>query len=221
MKSRVLMAWALAVMAAGWTIAGEPKALCKTQKSHSGNEKKDVVATAELKKAKQIERRKTIEYKKKWRIKADKDKDGVVSPMEAGKARTDLYLKTRSDVDRPWEKIADGNADGKVDAKELRTYHMKVMDGDGNGKITAEERKRYWVEKHAVVDTVVEKKYDANKDGYLTWDEGREMMKDRARIIETEGRALVTSELEMEFDANADGIIDRTEAPALMDAFKN
>lgn len=221
MKSRVMLAWALAMMVAGWAMAAEPGASSKTRKAHADKNKDGVVTPVELKKEKQFERRHKAKVDERWEEKADKDGNGVVSPGEAAKARTDLYIRTRSDVDRPWEKTADANADGNVDVKELRLYHVKVMDSDGDGKITVVERKMYWMKKHAVVNTMVEKKYDANADGYLTWDEGREMMKDKARIIETDGRALVSNDLEMEFDANADGVIDRSEAPALMEALKN
>jgi len=66
-----------------------------------------------------------------------------------------------------------------------------------------------------VVDTPAEKRYDTNGDGYLSWAEGREMLKDRLAIIQTDGRAIVNNEIELEFDVNQDGVIDREEAAKL------
>lgn len=153
-----------------------------------------------------------------WEARADKDNDGVVEPREAARLNSAHYLRNASVVDRPWEATADANNDGRVDRAELHTYHFGVMDADHNGVISPEERKLHWRKQHAVVNTPAEKKYDTNADGYLSWEEGREMLKDRVAIIQTNGRAIVNNELEMEFDANKDGVIDRTEAAQLKDA---
>jgi len=115
---------------------------------------------------------------------------------------------------------ADRNKDGHVDWKEIRVYHKTKMDTDNNGTITVKERRAYWVKTKSVVNTDFEKKYDKNGDGYLTWDEGRELLKDKHRIIQTKGRAIVNTDLEAEFDANSDGMIDRSEASAILEAIK-
>jgi hypothetical protein len=67
----------------------------------------------------------------------------------------------------------------------------------------------------------MEKKYDADGDGWLTGDEAKEYMKDRLRLIHTNGRAKVDTDIEKEFDANGDGIIDRSEAQAIRDALED
>lgn len=72
--------------------------------------------------------------------------DGYVSPAEAKKGREN-YLNNRSTVDKEWEKKADVNGDGKVDAKELN----------------------YW-RRHRV-NTGWEKKADTNGDGVVSKDE--------------------------------------------------
>jgi Ca2+-binding EF-hand superfamily protein len=67
----------------------------------------------------------------------------------------------------------------------------------------------------AKVNTPIEKKYDANGDGWLQPDEVREMLKDKQAIIKTHGKAKVDTELEARYDANGDGIIDANEAKAM------
>ena len=69
--------------------------------------------------------------------------------------------------------------------------------------------------------TSVEKKYDANGNGYLSPVEAKELLKDRLRLVRTHGRAKVNTPLEREFDANNDGIIDRKEAEAIKEAIKD
>ena len=153
-----------------------------------------------------------------WEARADKDHDGVVEPREAARLNSAHYMRTASLVDRPWEARADLNNDGRVNRAELHVYHLGQLDADHNGLITPAERQNYWVGKRAVVNTPLEKRYDTNGDGYLSWIEGREFLKDRLILINTHGKALVSNELEMEFDANKDGIIDLTEAAKLKNA---
>jgi hypothetical protein len=144
--------------------------------------------------------------------KADANRDGFVQPTEARRA---AYLRNRSDVDRPWEKAADANTDGKVDGTELRVFHRAQLDANHDGIITVAERKGYWRQKRACVDTPAERRYDLDHDGYLSWEEGREYLKDRLILIQTHGRAVVDTDLELEFDTDGDGFIDRNEAVAL------
>ena len=65
------------------------------------------------------------------------------------------------------------------------------------------------------MNTDLERKYDADGDGYLEWAEGRELLRDRLRVVETDGRAVVNTDTEREFDADGDGVIDRDEAAAI------
>ena len=153
---------------------------------------------------------------KPWEAKADKNKDGVVQPKEAQKAK--IQVKKKSVVNRPWEAKADTNGDGKVSAAEMRKHHFGVMDANGDGKIAQMERKLFWVHRRAKVDTALEKKYDINSNGLLEGDEAQELLKDRLRIISTEGRAKVDSVIEREYDANNDGVIDKEEAETIKDA---
>jgi Ca2+-binding EF-hand superfamily protein len=164
---------------------------------------------------KKCDRKEKAKVNKAWEAKADSDKDGVVEAREAH-----AYFRAKSVVDRPWEEKADANNDGKVEWKELRVYHKTQMDTDGNGAITTEERIAYWTKVKSVVNTRVEKKYDKDGDGYLSWEEGKELLKDKAEIIKTKGKALVNTDLEAEFDKNSDGVIDGKEAPALLEAIK-
>lgn len=153
-----------------------------------------------------------------WRFRhADRNKDGVVTPREAHKEHQ-WEKHHLSRVDTRWEKRADANGDGRVEAAEAHAYRLKVMDANRNGVIEPAERKIYWTGWKGVVDTEAEKKYDANGDGYLEWPEAKEFLRDRLRIISTDGKAIVNTDLEREFDANADGIIDQTEAAAIREA---
>ena len=149
-----------------------------------------------------------------WEARADKDKDGVVEAREAKKAAVIAKAK----VNRPWEAKADANNDGRVSSAELKTYRFGLLDANHDGNINPAERKNFWVSKKYAVNTPIEKKYDANGDGFITGDEAVEYLKDRHRVIATDGRAIVNNPLEQEFDANNDGVIDVSEAQAIKDA---
>jgi Ca2+-binding EF-hand superfamily protein len=153
-----------------------------------------------------------------WEAKADRDHDGIVEPAEVTRARELGYGRTLSAVNRPWEKAADLNHNGKVDASELRTFHLTHLDVNHDGIITPAEHRAYWLQNRAVADTMLEKRYDANGDGYLNWIEARAMFKDRKIIIATNGKAIVSNDIELAFDANKDGVIDRDEAALLQAA---
>jgi hypothetical protein len=153
--------------------------------------------------------------------KADKNKDGVVGPGEAAAARRKAYLVHQSVVDRPWEAKADRDGDGKVDAAELRGYHLGVLDKNGDGKIGPAERRAFWLAHKAKVNTPYERKYDANKDGFIDGVEAKAMLRDRLRIIHTHGKARVDTALEAQYDANGDGVIDVEEAKAIRDAIED
>jgi Ca2+-binding EF-hand superfamily protein len=161
-----------------------------------------------------VERKKATKVDTRWEEKADKNNDGVVETVEARKA----VIAAKSKVNRPWEAKADTNKDGHLSAEEFKTYRLGLMDMNHDGKIEAIERKNFWATQKYVVNTPLEKKYDANSDGFITGDEAVEFLKDRVRVISTEGRAIVNSSLEQEFDLDNDGVISGEEAKAIKDA---
>jgi Ca2+-binding EF-hand superfamily protein len=125
----------------------------------------------------------------------DVNGDGVIDRREAHALR--VALGERAIVDKQWEKIADRNKDGKVDAHEAKVF---------------------WRKHKSKVDTPIEKKYDADGNGWLSGSEAKKMLGDLATLIKTNGKAKVNTPLEKQFDANADGIIDSAEAQAILDA---
>lgn len=143
---------------------------------------------------------------------ANRNRDNLIDPASALRINPASHLRPCSAVDRPWEVHADTDKDGKVSRSELHAYHLGKLDSDHNGVITLDERKAHWIHNHAVVRSPSEKRYDTNGDGYLNWEEGREYLKDRIRVINTEGRAIVNNDIELEFDVDKDGVIDRAEA---------
>lgn len=197
---------------------GAAKASVNARKAHADRNKDGQVDRVEIKSEKNWEHRQKAKVNTKWEAKTDADKDGVVEPAEIAARRQ--YIREKSVVDRPWENAADANNDGKVDLKEVRVYHVTQMDTDHDGSITVTERSAYWTKTKAVVNTELEKKYDADNDGYLSWVEGKELLKDKLVVVNTKGKAIVNTDLEAEFDANGDGVIDRVEAPAVQSALK-
>lgn len=157
-----------------------------------------------------------VDARERVNARADADKDGKVEPAEARKAREEA--KKAAVVDRPWEAKADLNKDGKVDLVELRKFHRVALDANNNGVIDAAERTAFWVLRKSKVNTPAEAKYDTNGDGFLTGDEARQFLRDRAILIATKGKAKVSNPLEAEFDADNDGIIDPSEAEIMKDA---
>ena len=147
---------------------------------------------------------------------ADRNRDGVVGPRERHQAAE--RRKELSKVDTPREAAADRNKDGKVGPREHRAFVHKSMDKNNDGRVDLKERAGYWSAAKSGVNTPLEKKYDADGDGWLTGDEAREFMRDRLRLIRTDGRAKVSNPLERRFDADGDGIIDRDEAEAIRHA---
>ena len=160
----------------------------------------------------------SAEARPRWFRRADKNNDGVVTKREAHVDRAQMHERAR--VNRPWEARADVNNDGHVDKAEFHKYRAKVMDTDGNGKISPDEHRAFWHNWSCKVDTDVEKKYDANKDGILTYNEARVLMEDRLAVIRTDGKAIVNTRLEAEFDADNDGIIDAAEAEEIRAALQ-
>lgn len=144
---------------------------------------------------------------------ADKNKDGRIGPRELAAEK-----KHKAKVNTPWEARADTNNDGKVSPGELRKYRLGRMDANKNGVVDIAERRVYWVAWRAKVNTPFERLHDTNGDGFIDGAEAQEMLRDRLRIINTQGKAKVNTPLEREFDANKDGVIDREEAQAIRDA---
>jgi hypothetical protein len=146
---------------------------------------------------------------------ADKDHDGIVEPAEARHARK--TVNEAAVVNRPWEAKADLNHDGKVDTVELRKFHRKAMDTNNDGIINSSERHAFWTLRKSKVNTPAEAKYDRDGDGFLTGDEARQFLRDRAILVASHGKAKVSNPLEAEFDADHDGLIDPAEAAIMKD----
>ena len=151
------------------------------------------------------------------RAHADRNKDGVVTPREAVKERQ-FEHNQKAIADKPWEKAADADKDGKVELAEVRAFRREALDVNNNGIIEPGERRTYWIKRRAVVNTPFEKAHDLNGDGIINWDEARALLKDFHTIVKTDGKARVNSPIEYEFDANKDGVIDGPEADALLQA---
>ncbi len=109
-----------------------------------------------------------------------------------------------ADARWPWVRArhADRNRDGVVTAREIR------MD-------------RHWPVNHRIAVThALWKPFDVNHDGFIERAEYHAYLRDRLRIIDTDGRAIVDTDLERAFDVNRDGVIDRAEADAIREELK-
>ncbi len=158
----------------------------------------------------------------KWEAKADENNDGIVQPKEAHKAAIKNNQNTkRAVVDHKWEVQADKDGNGVVSVAERRRYNLHVIDKNSDDKITAAERSAFWIKRRSKVNTLVEKNYDANADGWIDGSEAQELLRDRLRLINTHGKAKVDTALEAEYDVNQDGIIDKSEAQALKNTLDN
>ena len=148
---------------------------------------------------------------------ADKNKDGVVDKKEIHMEKQ-WEQKQRAKVTSWWERRADTNGDGVVEADELAAWKQlskERLDLNNDGVIDAKERRLSWRHARARVNTALEKKYDANSDGWLEPAEVKEMLKDRYTLIKTEGKAKVDTAIEEDYDTNEDGVIDAQEAEAM------
>lgn len=153
---------------------------------------------------------------------ADKNKDGVVDKKEWRMEQT-REDKQSSRVNTWWEKRADTNNDGVVDVGELASWkklEKERIDLNDDGVIDPKERRLCWRHARSKVNTELEKKYDANGDGWLEESEVRAMLKDRWQLIKTHGKTKVDSPVEAEYDTNGDGIIDSGEAENLQGDLK-
>ena len=149
---------------------------------------------------------------------ADKNKDGLVDYQEIKKEK-DWEKQQDSKVNTWWEKQADSNNDGTVTADEKSSWKAlckERIDLNGDGVIDDKEKRLCWRNARSKVNTGIEKKYDANADGWLQEAEVKTMLQDRAQLIKTNGKAKVDSPIEENYDANGDGVLDGTEAQAMM-----
>jgi len=148
---------------------------------------------------------------------ADKNKDGELSKREM-KMEKNWEQKQHSNVNTWWENRADTNSDGKVDNTELASWKQLERDRidlNNDGTIDAKERRLSWRHARCRVSNDIEKKYDADSDGWLQPEEVKQMLRAKYAIVRTSGAAKVDSELEREYDTNSDGVIEQAEA-ALM-----
>jgi Ca2+-binding EF-hand superfamily protein len=148
---------------------------------------------------------------------ADLNDDGIVDRKEVHIEQA-WEAKQRAKVNNWWEKRADTNGDGIVDTNELaawRKLEKERIDLNNDGVIDAKERRLCWRHARSRVNTELEKKYDANNNGWLEPEEVKELLKDRYALIQTQGKAKVDTEIEAEYDSNGDGIIDTQEAKDL------
>ncbi len=146
--------------------------------------------------------------------KADKNADGTIDQKE-WKMEQQREHEKRSQVNNWWEKRADTNNDGTVDKTELanwKTTSKERIDLNGDGTIDAKERRLSWRHGRSKVNTDIEKRYDANGDGWLSPDEVRNLLRARAELIKTKGKAKVDSTVEEEYDGNNDGVLEAPEA---------
>ena len=103
-------------------------------------------------------------------------------------------------------KHADMNKDGKVDAKEM--WMQKAWDyQQGN-------------ERACKVNTRLERKYDADGNGWLDNQEARNMLRARYRYMKRRRMTKVDNPFEAKFDINSNGYIDTGELQALKDAIQ-
>jgi len=218
MKARfwIMMVLVSGLCSIGYDVSAGPGPAARAR--HADKNKDGKVTPKEWHQEKKWEHHQKAKVNTPWEAKADANKDGVVQPVEAGKAHRDAYLDNRAVVNRPWEVKADQNHDGRVSAVELRAYHLSVMDKNNDGKIDLVERKAFWVLHKSKVNTELEQKYDKDGNGWIDGAEARELLKDRLILINTHGKAKVDTPLEANYDADNDGVIDKDEAEAIRDS---
>ncbi|OGX16985.1 MAG: hypothetical protein A3K83_07015 [Omnitrophica WOR_2 bacterium RBG_13_44_8b] len=153
---------------------------------------------------------------------ADRNDDGTVDRKEMRMEKAWEH-KQSSRVNTWWEKRADTNNDGKVDADELAAWkklEKERIDLNNDGVIDPKEKRLSWRHARSRVNTPLEAKYDKNSNGWLEPDEVRALLADKLEVIKTSGKAKVDTEIEKEYDKNKDGVIDENEAKYLKDDLK-
>ena len=148
----------------------------------------------------------------------DKNRDGKIDRKEMPMEKKLEEKKRAKEVKTWWHRRADTDGDGKLNAQERaawKTLTKERIDLDGDGVISAKERRLCWRHARSRVNTKLEKKYDANDNGWLEPEEVKELFKDKYGHIKAHGKAKVDSPLEEEYDANGDGVIDADEAEVM------
>ncbi|MDD5194417.1 MAG: hypothetical protein PHQ96_01915 [Candidatus Omnitrophica bacterium] len=145
---------------------------------------------------------------------ADRNDDGVVDRKER-QIEKNWEHKQESKVNKWWENKADTNNDGIVDSSELaswKTIEKEHIDLNADGTVDAKEIRLSWKELKQRANTPLEKKYDYDSDGWLAPSEATQMLKDKYTLLQTNSQARVDTEIEGKYDTNNDGIIDAQEA---------
>jgi Ca2+-binding EF-hand superfamily protein len=148
----------------------------------------------------------------------DRNKDGRVDRKEMRMQKKWEKKQRAEKVKTWWHKRADTDGDGKLNAQERaawKTLTKERIDLDGDGVISPKERRLCWRHARSRVNTALEKKYDANDNGWLEPEEVKELFKNRYEHIKAHGKAKVDSPLEEEYDENDDGVIDANEAEVI------
>lgn len=130
----------------------------------------DVYGGDQQRKRSQVRRKSRVNTK--WEKHADKNEDGRVDRKEAKDAKEE-YLEKRSEVDRKWEERADRNDDGTIDENELKDWR------------NFKKRK---------VNNSIEKKYDADGDGFISKEEAKTMYENRKEWLEENRKAKEATE---------------------------
>ncbi|MFH2136892.1 MAG: hypothetical protein ABII88_00100 [Candidatus Omnitrophota bacterium] len=100
-------------------------------------------------------------------------------------------------------KKVDKNKDGVIDRKEVKIEKKQ------------QEKRAAWRYTDSKVNTVLEKKYDTDGNGFLQPAEAQELLKAKYALIKTHGKAKVDTELEKQYDTDNDGILSLQESKEL------
>ena len=211
-----ILAGVIGTMTIAQVQAAPRKPIVKKAKADTNNNGR--VSAKEYAAAKKAQAKRRAVVSNPYEAKIDKNNNGIVQPKEAVAARSNRYLKNGSEVDKKWEEGADTDGDGVISREELKVERQDRFDRNDDGTVTRREIAKTATIRTKRVDTKHEEKYDADGNGFIDKSEGKEMLRDRLRVINTNGRAKVNTELEQQFDANGDGVIDREEAVALREA---
>jgi Ca2+-binding EF-hand superfamily protein len=114
-----------------------------------------------------------------WIGKYDEDGDGELSREE----RQVAFRKEFQDLAESWRNQWDTDGDGQLSDEERRVMGdslrkrgeelRKELDADGDGRVTGQEMRAFWTKLREV--------YDADKDGVLSPDEMKMMLRDQMR----------------------------------------
>jgi len=108
----------------------------------------------------------------------------------------------------------DLNKDGKVTRREKEQYSLwKKHEARIKKKWIA--KRREWRSYRYRVGSHYESNFDANKDGWLSPGETKELLYAKYRIVLEQGSAMTESRFEKPYDTNSNGSIDKKEAKAI------